>query len=86
MRTFVVYQKQSDHARAVITFIDDFHRQTGKVLETVDPNTQEGAHLRATYDIVELPSVVVLDDNGVIQTLWRGLPLPTISEVSYYAD
>jgi len=27
---------------------------------------------------------VALDDNGQLQNLWRGLPLPTISEVSYY--
>ncbi len=86
MRTFVIYQQQSDHARDVDTFMHDFNRQTGKVLETVDPNTPEGAHLRETYDLVELPSVVTLDDSGIVQNVWRGLPLPTISEVSYYAD
>lgn len=85
MRTFVVYKEQSDHARAVQTFMDDFARQTGKVLETVDPETSDGAHLCAVYDIVEYPSVVALDDNSILQNIWRGVPLPTISEVSYYA-
>lgn len=85
MRTFVVYQERSDHARAVETFLYDFTRQTGKTLETVDPDTPDGSHIRATYDIVELPSVVTLDDSGVVQNIWRGVPLPTISEVSYYA-
>lgn len=85
MRTFVIYREQSDHARAVQTFLDDFTRQTGRTLEIVDPDTPDGAHTAAAYDIVEYPSVVALDDNGVMQNLWRGVPLPTISEVSYYA-
>lgn len=85
MKTFVVYQTESDHARDVMTFLRDFTRQTGRTLDVVDPNTREGASTCRTYDIVEYPSVVALDDNGILQNVWRGLPLPTISEVSYYA-
>lgn len=84
MRTFVVYKVESDHARAVIDYMADFKRQTGKDIETIDPDTRDGSALCQTYDIVEYPSVVSLDDNGVLQNMWRGLPLPTISEVSYY--
>lgn len=85
MRTFVVYKIESDHARAVMDYMGDFKRQTGRDFEVVDPETREGSALCATYDIVEYPSIVSLDDNGVLQNIWRGLPLPTISEVSYYA-
>lgn len=85
MKTFVVYQVESDHARDVMTFLSDFTRQTGRTLETVDPNTREGSSICRTYDIVEYPSIVAVDDNGVLQTIWRGRPLPTVSEVSYYA-
>ena len=85
MKTIVVYKENSEHARAVETFMHDFAKQTGKVLDTLDPELREGAELCRTYDIVEYPTVVSLDDNGVMQTMWRGVPLPTISEVSYYA-
>ena len=80
----MVYKIESDHARAVIDYMADFKRQTGKDLETIDPDTRDGSALCRTYDIVEYPSVVSLDDGGVLQNVWRGLPLPTISEVSYY--
>ena len=80
----MVYKIESDHARAVIDYMADFKRQTGKDLETIDPDTRDGSALCRTYDIVEYPSVVSLDDSGVLQNVWRGLPLPTISEVSYY--
>lgn len=85
MRTIVIYRVESEQARAVETFLHDFTRQTGRTLETLDPDTREGSELCRTYDVVEYPTVISLDDNGVMQNMWRGVPLPTISEVSYYA-
>lgn len=64
--------------------MEDFKRQTGRTIEVVDPDTKDGATTCAAYDIVEYPSIVALDDNGVMQNMWRGLPTPTVSEVSYY--
>jgi hypothetical protein len=28
--------------------------------------------------------MLAISDDGRLQNMWRGLPLPTISEVSYY--
>lgn len=85
MRVIIVYKEASDHAREVIDYLRDFRIQTGHDLETLNPETRAGADFCRTYDIVEYPSVVALGDNGSMQHLWRGRPLPTISEVSYYA-
>lgn len=84
MKTFVVYKDESDHARAVIDWMRDFTRQTGQQLEVIDPELREGADICRLYDIVEYPSIVAIDSGGVLQNIWRGQPLPTISEVSYY--
>jgi hypothetical protein len=84
MKAVIVYKNESDHAREVLDYLRDFTRQTGSVLETIDPDTPDGATFCRTYDIVEYPSVVALSDDGILQNLWRGRPLPTISEVSYY--
>lgn len=85
MRAVVVYKPNSEHARIVEDYLRDFTRQTGRQLQTVDPETRDGADLCRVYDIVEYPSVLALSDDSVLQTMWRGLPLPTINEVSYYA-
>jgi len=85
MRVVIVYKDESDHAREVYSYLRDFERQTGRTLETMDPDTPEGTHFCRTYDIVEYPTVVALSDGGQLQHFWRGRPLPTISEVSYYA-
>lgn len=84
MKTFIVFKEESDHARPVLDFLRDFERQTGKIIPTVDPDSRDGADTCRAYDIVEYPSVVALDDNGQMQNMWRGLPLPTISELTYY--
>lgn len=84
MRVAVIYKVESDHAREVMDYLRDFQRQTGHELEEVDPESRDGASFCRVYDIVEYPSIVALSDDGQLQNMWRGRPLPTISEVSFY--
>lgn len=86
MKVVVVYKTESDHARSVTEFLREFYRRTGKTLEEIDPESIDGDSFCRTYDIVEYPSLIALDFDGRVQNLWRGLPLPTINEVSYYVD
>lgn len=86
MRVVVISKDETDYARSVIDFLADFSRQTGKELQVIDPDSAEGTDFCRAYDIVEYPTILALSDDGSMQTMWRGLPLPTISEVSYYAN
>ncbi len=85
MRVVVVYKTESDHAREVFDYLRDFERQTGRQIEEVNPDSREGTDFCAVYDIVEYPTIVALDSGGQLLSQWRGRPLPTISEVSFYA-
>ncbi|HRN97414.1 MAG TPA: hypothetical protein PLZ58_03160 [Candidatus Saccharibacteria bacterium] len=85
MKAVVIYKEQTDYARTVIDYLRDFERQTGRKLETMDPETPDGAQFCRVYDVVEYPTILALSDNGILQNMWRGLPLPTIKELSYYA-
>lgn len=82
----MVYKKESDYARAVTDWMRDFLRQTGKPIYEVDPETRSGEMFARTYDIVEYPTLIALDNDGMVQNVWRGTMLPTISEVSYYVQ
>ena len=84
MRVAVVYKYESDHAREVMDYLRDFSRQTGHEIEEIDPDTPAGTDFCRVYDIVEYPTMVALDRSGQLQAMWRGRPLPTISEVSFY--
>lgn len=85
MRVVVVYKEQTDYARQVNDYLRDFRIQTGRELETMDPETRDGIGFCEAYDIMAYPTVIALSDDGRAQNVWPGLPLPTISEVSYYA-
>lgn len=84
MRVIVIYKEQTDYARQVNDYMFDFRRQTGRELEVMDPESRDGVGFCRTYDILQFPTIVALADDGQVQNKWVGLPLPTISEVSYY--
>ena len=86
MRVAVVFKDQTDYTRSVTDFLRDFEIQTGHELETINPESPGGIQFCESYDIVEYPTIIALSEGGTMQNSWRGLPLPTISEVSYYVQ
>lgn len=86
MKVVIVYKNDSDHARPVLDYLRDFEHQTGHVLETLDPDQPDGEQFCRAYDIVQYPTVIAIADDSTMQNTWVGLPLPTISEVSYYVQ
>ncbi len=84
MRVVVVYKDGTEETRAVTDFLRDHERVTGRRLEELNPDSPAGAEFCRTYDIVEYPTIIALSNDGQMQQMWRGLPLPTINEVSYY--
>lgn len=84
MRIVVVYKENYDYTRAVTDFLREMNRRTGHDLETIDPDTTDGVQFCETYGIMQYPTIIAMSDDGVMQNIWTGLPLPTINEVSYY--
>jgi hypothetical protein len=85
MSVWVFYRQNSEAARTVEEYLHDFQRRTAKEIEVIDPDSVRGADLCRVYDVVEYPTIVATTPDGQVQGSWRGLPLPTIDEVSYYA-
>jgi len=84
MSVMVFYKSASDHAREVTEYLHDFRRRTAHNLEEIDPDSRRGIDLAQLYDIVEYPTIIATTEDGQLRNSWRGLPLPTIDEVSYY--
>lgn len=85
MRIVMVWRDNTDYAREVTNWLAEFQRETGKEVESLDPDTIEGEIFVQARDIVQYPSIVVVDKDGVVSKKWSGTPLPQFSEVSYYA-
>lgn len=84
MQLLLLYRVNSETERLARDFVGDFQRQTGKELAIVEADSVEGTDLMRLYDIVNLPAILARTDDGVLQQLWQGQPLPRVSEVSFY--
>lgn len=82
MRVVCIYREGQDYSRSVDEFIENVRRQTGKEIETMNPDENTG--FCEAYDIVEYPTIIALGDRGDIQAFWSGKDLPLINEVLYY--
>lgn len=86
MKTVMLYKPNSEHERLALDYLRDFKMQTGHDLPTMDADTPQGIELCQLYGIMEFPAILATDDEGKMQNMWVGEPLPRIQEVSYYTN
>lgn len=82
MSIICIYRENQDYSRSVNEWLENFHRQTGRELETMDPD--QNTEFCEAYDIVEYPTIIALGNRGEVRAIWRGRNLPLINEVLYY--
>lgn len=86
MRVVVISKPETDYARMMEEFLNNFTRQTGRTLEQLNPDEPDGERFVRAYDIVEYPTIIAISSDGQLQNMWSGRSLPTIDEVNYYAQ
>lgn len=82
MRIICIYRDNQDYSRTVNEWLENFRRQTGREIETMDPD--KNTNFCEAYDIVEYPTILALGERGEVHAIWRGKDLPLINEVLYY--
>ena len=82
MRVVCIYRDNQDYSRSVDEWLENFRRQTGREIETMDPDKNTG--FCEAYDIVEYPTILALGERGEVLASWRGHELPLVNEVLFY--
>ena len=82
MRIICIFKEKQDYSRSVNEWLENFHRQTGREIETMDP--EKNVSFCEAYDVVEYPTILALGDRGDVRASWKGRELPLINEVLYY--
>ena len=82
MRVICIYRDNQDYTRSVDEWLENFRRQTGYEIETMNPD--ENTSFCETYDIVEYPTIIALGSSGEVRASWPGRNLPLMNEVLYY--
>ena len=83
MRLICLYRDQQDYTRSIEEWLENFYRQTGREIETMNPD--ENSAFCETYDILEFPTIIALGDDGSVASSWSGRDLPLIDDVLFYA-
>ena len=86
MRTVCIWRRESDYGRGTEDWIAEYERRTGREAESFDPDTPEGEDICRVYDVVEYPTIMVMNGEGTVMGSWRGKSLPLFDEVSYWAS
>ena len=82
MRVVCIFRDNQDYSRSVNEWLENFRRQTGREIEIMNPDTNTSFF--ETYDVVEYPTILALDNNGAVRATWRGKSLPLVNEVLFY--
>jgi len=86
MKVVVIYRPNSDHGRLTEEFIHDFQRlHPDQKVETLNVDSRDGSATATLYDVVQYPTILVLQTDGQIEKSWAGEILPRIDEVIGYA-
>lgn len=80
----VLYHPRSEHSGLVEDFASEFERYKSKRLELISLETIEGSDLARIYDATAYPTVLAMSEDGSLQRMWQGLPLPLMDEISYF--
>jgi len=84
MRVVIIWREDTEYARSVIEWLRDCERRIGLTPESLSPDEPDGESLCRTYDVVEYPTILAMNDDGNVLQAWRGRDLPRIDDVSYY--
>jgi hypothetical protein len=86
MKVLVLYHPKSDHGGIVEDYAHDYEKSRGHKLELISLETRDGAATATLYDITQYPAFLALADDGSVQNLWQGLPLPLMNELDQYSQ
>ncbi len=84
MRVVIISREGEDYSRTVAEWVREFERRTGNELEVLSPDGREGTDFCRTYDVVEYPTILALNNDGSVLAEWRGQQLPLFDEVAYW--
>jgi hypothetical protein len=86
MKVVILYKPRSEFARQVETYVRDYQdRHESTRLELIDYDSRDGYALATLYDIMAVPAILAMGNDGSLLQAWVGPDLPLMDEIAYYA-
>ena len=87
MKVLVLYRPNSEFAREVEEFVKGLqtvHNVDEHHLQVFDIDSREGAATASLYDVMDQPTILVINNDGAYVKHWAGNALPLMEEVASY--
>ncbi len=85
MKAIILYKPNTEHDSPVRAYVKEFVHRTGKTIELIDVESREGIALSKLHDVMQLPAIVAMRDDGQLLQIWTELDKwPTMNELTYY--
>jgi hypothetical protein len=84
MKVVVLYHPNSEQGGLVQDFSRDYERFKRKRLDLVSLETKQGSDYVELYAITQYPAFLAISEDGSLQRLWQGNPIPLMDELDYY--
>lgn len=87
MKLVIIYRPNSEHARGVERFIQEYRdHHSGGRLDVLNIDSREGSATASLYDVMQYPAILALSNDGSVIKEWQGEVFPLIDEVAYYSS
>jgi len=85
MKVIMLYRPQSEYARSVEEYANEFERRDGsRKIELMDIDSRPGSDLAQLYDVTNQPAILALSDDSQMLQMWQGPELPLMDDVAAY--
>jgi len=85
MKLLIIYRPNSEHGRAVESFVRDYtQHHDDNNLQVLNIDSREGWATASLYDVMQYPAIIVTREDGSIVKDWEGSELPQLDEVAGY--
>src|SRR5258708_14162430 len=84
MKVVVLYHPNAEQNGLVQDFARDYARFKAKKLDLVSLESEAGADYAELYGITQYPAFLAISEDGGLQRLWQGNPMPLMDELDYY--
>lgn len=84
MRALILYHPKDEFEREVSEYQRDFKQSHGHDIKLMSLETRDGAATATLYDATRYPALLVTAEDGQLQKIWQGMPMPLMAELDGY--
>jgi len=84
MRAIILYHPKDEFERQVTEYQRDYTRSHSHEIKLVSLETLDGAATGELYGVTRYPALMVMAEDGQLQKIWQGMPMPLMAELDGY--